>query len=140
MRYSRLGYWGRQAAGVGLAFLAVALVIWVLPPNLTIAKYSILTIGTAASVAVILSAYTKADEVILQTHKTAWFWGCMAALVLRVPLTIFINLRLLPLPVFLPRVVHQPSVYFSLGVVAVLVLETAGFLAIWAYLNLRRRG
>ena len=139
MRYSWSGYWGRQAAGLALAIGATALAIWALPPTLHLARYAVLAIGAAVSVGVILSAYAKADEVILQTHKTAWFWGSMGTLALVPALIIAVSEKILPIPALMPVPHDVPALWFAEGVVALLFLQCVGFLLLWGWYNLRRR-
>lgn len=139
MRYSPLGYWGRQIAGVGLLALATAIVFWALPPNLPLLRYAVLTVASVVAVVVILSAYAKADEVILQTHKTAWFWGSMATLAAIPPFAIAMAWNLLPVPLLFPAL-NRPVDYFLQGMLFLLLLQSVAFLLLWAYYNLRRQG
>jgi hypothetical protein len=140
MRYSWQGYWGRQAVGLCFALAATAFVIWVVPPSLPALRYTILALAAAAAVAIVLSAYVKADEVILQTHKTAWFWGSMGTLGLLPGLMILVTTQTVPVPVLLPMAHRTPSDWFIEGVLALLLVQCAGFLVLWAWYNLRRRG
>jgi len=139
MRYSPFGYWGRQIGAILFAVLAIVLVIWVIPPSYLALKGVLLAAISTSAIVIALSAYRKADEVILQTHKDAWFWGCMAAMAALAPLSIAILTGLMPLPRLLPFP-HRPADHFADGVVFVLLLECAGFLVLWAWYNLRRRG
>lgn len=138
MRYSKLGYWGLQAAGIGL-FLIGAVVVLLMPPaGPSLLKFLILSGVSILAMAVTLSAYRKADEIIMQTHKTAWLWGCMAAFTVMIPLMIAVLWRLIDLPALVPIIPQDPGIFFTLGALTVLLLEAAGFLAFWAYHNFGR--
>ena len=139
MQYSKLGYWGPQAGAVLLAGLAIVIVFWVLPPGLSLAKGAILAAVSVVAVAIALSAYRNADEVILQTHKTAWFWGSMATVALVPALVIAFQMHAVEILTLLHFQNRQPADYFAVGVTAILLLECIGFLVFWAYYNLRRR-
>jgi hypothetical protein len=140
MRYSRLGYWGLQAVAIGLLLVTAAIVMWVLPAKMVLLRTGLLAIALVATFAVGLLCYRSADEVILQTHKTCWFWGSMAGILVAALAMMAIFVGAMPVPDLLRSPLNRPDVFFADGIVFALLLEAAGFVVFWAYHNLARRG
>jgi hypothetical protein len=140
MHYSKLGYWGAQAGAIVLMALAAIVVLWLLPPQMVLLKLAVLAAVLVVAVAIALSAYRSADEVILQTHKTAWFWGGITGMVIAGVLAIAVFAQAIPIPNLMPYPLRRPEDYFADGMLAVLLIEAAGFVVFWAYHNLGRRG
>lgn len=135
MRYSRLGYWGLQTLAAVLMLIAAAFVMWVLPPRMVLLKAGILTISLIATFALGLFSYRKADEVILQTHKTAWFWGSLSGVLVAALIAIATLIGAIPVPILQRTLPNRPEVMFANGVIIVVLLEVAGFCVFWAYHN-----
>ncbi|MEI9990870.1 MAG: hypothetical protein WDM86_12595 [Rhizomicrobium sp.] len=132
MRYSWKGYWGAASAAIGILLLGLFVIAHAMPPGVSWSKaaaFAILTMGCASLGFV---AYRYADEVMLQTHKTAWFWGSLGAVVAMVPAMIVLSWHLVPFPL-LPARLDHPQIYFVLGMECLLVAQLMGFLAVGAY-------
>jgi hypothetical protein len=147
MRYSKLGYWGTTGTAIGLALAGMLFVMNAMPPAITWLKLGVLSGVIALAYGLALLTYRSADEVILQTHKTAWFWGTMAALGFVGPLVIGIAWHLIPMPMLahsaralmhLPAR-NDPQSYFIEGMVFLALLELTGFLIAWAVHTVRSR-
>lgn len=140
MRYSQLKYCGAQIGAVAFVAVACVVVLWILPRDMIVAKGAVLAGASVIGILVGLSAYRNADEVILHTHKTAWFWGSMAAYVVITPLMIAVMLGTMPVPALLPFPHKTPADWFTEGVIVMILVQCAGFVVFWAYHNLGRRG
>jgi hypothetical protein len=138
MRYWSIGYWGIQVAAITAIVLGVSLVGHLMP-GLTWMKAGTLSAVTVIGTLSLLSAYRYADEVILQTHKAAWFWGGLFGIVATVPVVLVFLWHLVTIPVLLPHFGDGSSVYFVEGFMLPLLAQMAGFLIVWAYQNLLRR-
>jgi hypothetical protein len=138
MRFSRLGYWGPMVAGIGLLAVGAIVINVTLPGGPTPAKGLALGVLATVSAGIALLSYRSADEVILETHKSAWFWGCMATCMIIAPLVIAISWRLIPVPVLLPRHEAVPADYFVEGMAFVVLIEAGAYLAFAAYHQIRR--
>jgi hypothetical protein len=130
MRFSRFGYWGAQAAAVGAMAIALALTA-LLPPDLHLLKAGILAITLVVTFTIGLSSYRSADEVILQTHKTAWFWGSFCGLIVAALVTIAVLAHVVALPSFQAASQQSPEQNFASGVVLVVLAQAAGFITFW---------
>lgn len=137
MRYSRAGYWGAAAAGLGVLAIGVVIVTHTFPHGPSLAKAAVLALVGISSMAVSLLSYRSADEVILAEHKTAWFWSSMASCSVIVPLVLAVGWGFLPVPLLLHHLANASMAYFVQGMVFVLLLQCLGFLAILAYLRFR---
>jgi hypothetical protein len=140
MRYSRFGYWGAQAGAVLLTAVAAVVALWILPPDMIAVKAVLIAVVSVIAVAIALTCYRSADEVILETHKTAWFWGSMAAAAVIGPVAVAILAGAIPMPLLMPYPHLRPEDYYAEGILAVLAVECVGFVVFWAYHNLGRRG
>lgn len=100
MKYSRTGYWGLPAAGVTIAILGALTVSYAMPHGHSWPKALVLSIIVIASFAMGLTSWRHADEVLLQMHKTAWFWGSQIAVALLTPAIIAMAWGLVPIPFF----------------------------------------
>ncbi len=138
MRFSRLGYWGPSVAAIGLVLLILPLIHLAFPGGPTPAKAIAAGVLAAVDIVIALFSYRSADEIIMGTHKTAWFWDSMAACCVLAPLTIVMSSRLIPVPMLLPRHQIGPGDYFVEGMLCVLLLEVAGFFAVMTYHQIRR--
>ncbi len=127
MRYSRRGYWGPQIASFVVLVVGLGIIILVPPKGPSVAKAITLSVLTAGCLGLALSCYRRADEVILQRHKTAWFWGSMAALCLIVPLITAVTWHLFDLSGLLPFSHATPEDYFTDGALSVMLLQALGF-------------
>lgn len=127
MRYSKFGYWWPQIAAIGVLAAGAVLVVLLPPHGPSVLKAILLSALTIGCVALALSCYRNADEVILQQHKAAWFWGSMIALCAVMPLTIIVEWRLLPISGLLPFVDPTPEEYFVNGVLSLLFLQLLGY-------------
>jgi hypothetical protein len=137
MRFSVFGYWGVPAvAGVAVLFAVAAVAR--LAPGQTWVQASVMSAVVVAGCALAFSAYRFADEVILQMHKTAWFWGGWAGIIVFVPISIFVGWHLVPLPLTVPNVGDARGAYFAEGGALVIVLQTVGFLVVLACQRLWR--
>jgi hypothetical protein len=154
MRYSRKGYWGASIAGAALAIGGVLAALYAMPPGVYWTKFLVLTVVILAGTWLALLSYRSADEVMLGTHKTAWFWGSMITLSFLGPLIIGVAWRLVPMPLPLlalsklpllqglphPQGMPIPStsqLCFIDGAVFVIFVQLVAFLAVLAYLHLR---
>lgn len=140
MRYSRLGYWGGQAGALAIVALAVVVVVWVLPPQLAFLKFAVLATAMVVAVIIAVWCYRSADEVILLTHKTCWFWGSIIGTVITTVATLAILVRLIALPKFLDLPACQPEVAFTYGAIFVVLIQACGFIVLWTIHNLPRHG
>lgn len=146
MHYSKLGYWGAPAAGIGLFVLGVLIITQTMPPGVSWLKACAYSALTFVSVVIALLAYRSADEVILDATKTAWFWGSMAACLVAGPIIIGFSWRLLPLPlplhyvrgILLPHAPDDPQSYFVEGMVFIMLVQLAAFLLIGIHRQLKR--
>lgn len=155
MRFSRSGYWGWSLAGLFLAVAGVVGVMAGMPPGANWAKLIAISVSVMIGMTVALYAYRSADEIILNDHKTAWFWGSMVSLSTLGPLIIGIAWQLVPMPSILSAlsriaILHRldsattdlPHVSavqagFIDGMVFVTVLQLAVFLVLLAWLHLK---
>lgn len=133
MRFSRTGYWGATAAGVLLVAIVSFATNQLMPNATSLVKGSILAASVAVAMAVSLLCYRSADEVILDTHKTAWFWGSMITFCFVLPLSVLIVWGIIPVPLLLPNLPSAPGSYFVEGILLVICLEAIGFSAISIY-------
>lgn len=139
MRYSWQSYWGLPIAAGGFLGVVIVLVMEVLPPQMVLLRTGILAAALTVTFAVALSAYRYADEVILQTHKTAWFWGSMFALLIAGVTAMAAFVGAVPIPNVLGVPSLQPEAAFADGIVFLILVQAAGFVVFWAYHNLARR-
>lgn len=155
MRFSRLGYWGAGFAAIALAFADIAFVLLAMPPGVSWAKFLMLSVGAVLATTLGLYAYRSADDIILNRHKTAWFWGCMVSSCFMAPLIIGVAWQLVPVPNVLLALARLPvshvlagaaqgmprpsafQVGFIDGVVFLVVMQVIAFLVAVAYLQLR---
>lgn len=137
MRFRRIGYWGVQAAAITAIFLGIVLIARMMP-GVTWAKAGAVSGVCVVGFLTALLAYRYADEVILQTHKTAWFWGSLIGIIAEVPFLIFVQWHLVTVPLLIPHFGDVRSAYFAEGVSMVVLVQSAGFLVALAYLRLRR--
>lgn len=138
MRFWRVGYWGIQVLAVAAIFLGIALIARTMP-GLTWMKAeavsAVLVIGSLTA----FLAYRYADEVVLQTHKTAWFWGGLIGMIIATaPSLIFVQWHLVTVPLLIPHFGDVRSAYFAEGALMVVLVQSAGFFVALAYLRLRR--
>ena len=142
MRYSRLGYWGFPAAALILLVLASLFVLN--PPILPLSGLKVGVFAAAAVVCIALSlmAYRYADDVILQTHKTAWFWGSMIAVAALAPVMVILSWHVVDLNLPMPRNpahhVLDPQFYLVQGMALMFVAQGIGFSAFAAWMRWRR--
>lgn len=127
MRYSKWGFWGPQIASLGVMAVGLGIVILVPPPGPSVAKAIALSVLTAGCLGLALSCYRSADEVIMQRHLTAYFWGSMVALCAVVPLVGAVTWHLFDINGLLPFINPAPEDYFVNGVMSVLLLQAIGF-------------
>jgi len=132
MRYSWKGYWGAAAAAAGILLIGLFVMARVMPPGVSWPKAIILSALTMGCATLGFLAYRYADEVMLQTHKTAWFWGGLGAAVAMVPAVIVVGWHLVPFPLLPPRL-DRPQIYFVLGMECMLVAQLIGFIAVHNY-------
>jgi hypothetical protein len=137
MRYSRAGYWGATAAGIGVLALGMLIITQVFPHGPSLMKAGALVALATASIGIVLLSYRSADEIILAGHKTAWFWSSMASCTVLVAVMFTFGWGFLPVPLLLPHFANAPAAYFIEGMLFVVLLQTLGFSAIMAYLRLR---
>jgi len=137
MRYSRLGYWGLPALAVAILAIGVFVVLRVMPPGMLWLKAGIYSTVLVVCTSLCLATYRFADEVQMQTQKSAWFWGSICAAIAVTPLMIIIAWRLIPFPVSVPH--PHPGVYFVLGMLFMWVAEGIGFAVAqaWQWWQLR---
>ncbi|MEI9887480.1 MAG: hypothetical protein WDN08_13455 [Rhizomicrobium sp.] len=133
MRYSARGYWGTAAAAIGLILLGEAFILFAMPPGVSWPKAGLFAILGVGCLSLALASYRYADEVMLQTHKTAWFWGSFGAVIAVVPVIIFVGWRLVPARIHLPPILSYPEFFFVMGMVCMIVLECIGFLLVLAF-------
>jgi hypothetical protein len=111
-----------------------------LPAGISWPKASVFALVAMLSSVLALVAYRYADEVLLQMHKTAWFWGSLMSIVTLIPVLIFVGWNLVPLPMLSPRGhVGQTQIIFVEGVAFALLTQGAAFLAMLGYQRLSRR-
>jgi len=140
MRYSWKGYWGAPAAAVSVFVLGTLAVLYSLPTGISWPKAGAFSLVAMLSSVLALVAYRYADEILLQTHKTAWFWGSLTAIVASIPVVIFVGWNLVPLPMLLPHLhVGQMQIPFVEGVGFAFLVQGAAFLAMLGYQRLSRR-
>jgi hypothetical protein len=120
--------------------LAAVVVLWVLPPQMIMLKVAIVAAALIASIAIALSCYRSADEVILQTHKTSWFWGSMIGMAIVGLLALAVLAGAISVPLLMPYPHRRPEDFYAEGILAVLLVECVGFAVFWAYHNFARRG
>ena len=155
MRFSRLGYWGASLGGLALAIIGVVSVMVVMPSGVSWAKFIAICGVVVVATTVALYAYRNADEIILNEHKTAWFWGSMVSFSTFGPLIVGVAWQLVPMPAILSALariailhrldsasLHFPHITaaqggFIEGITFVVVLQLAVFLALLAWLHLR---
>lgn len=155
MRYSRLGYWGGSLAGLFLAVAGVVGVMVAMPPGANWTKFVAICVVVITATTVALNAYRSADEVILNDHKTAWFWGSMVSLSALGPLIIGIAWQLIPTPKILSALaqisilhrldsattdlphINAVQAGFIEGIIFITVLQLAAFLVLLGWLHLR---
>jgi len=110
------------------------------PAGISWPKAGVFSLVAMLSSVLALAAYRYADEVLLQTHKNAWFWGSLTAIVALIPVLIFVGWNLVPLPTLSPQGhVGQTQIIFVEGVAFALLTQGAAFLAMLSYHRLSRR-
>lgn len=135
MRYSRAGYWGSAAAAVAIVVFGIVLILKVLGPGNLWLKAVIYSATSILGAGTAILAFRYADEVMIETQKSHWFWGSLGAVIATMPLMIFIGWSLIPLG--LPaRLASHPQAVFVLGMAAMFVAQGLGFMALGIYRRL----
>jgi hypothetical protein len=140
MRYSRTGYWGLHAAGIGMLLLGMFLVEHALPPGASWLKAVVLAVLAIAGVGLAIMADRYADEIMSHMHKTAWFWGSLLGTVAMLPLMICVDWHLVAIPLRWLDRAADPQTSFVAGVVSLFLVQGTGFLAVLVWQRLPVRG
>ena len=131
MKYSRAGYWGLPAAGLTIAILGAVAVLYAMPPGHSWPNAAVLSIVVVAAFGMGLAGWRHADEVLLQMHKTAWFWGSQIAVALLTPAVIAMAWGLVPVP-FFDSLPQSTSTGLVAGFAFTLLAQFAGY-AVFCY-------
>ncbi len=137
MHYSVFRYWGIQTVAIVTTLVALLAVARFMPEPAWV-RASVLSAVAVAGISFAFLAYRFADEIILQTHKTAWFWGSMAGMTLFVPIWFFVGEQVVTVPLLFPRAGDVRIAYFMEGALLVVVMQCAAFLLVLAWLRLLR--
>ncbi len=117
MRYSRLGYWGLPTLAVAIMVLGLG-VLFAMPHGMIWLKAGVWSAVGIVGATTALAAFRYADEVVLETQKTAWFWGSIGAVIAMVPLMIAMSWHLVWFPLTAWTAAHRlnfPGFYFVMG-------------------------
>jgi hypothetical protein len=137
MRYSRAGYLGCAITGTALFVLGEAAVIFGLPAGISWAKAGLVSAILIVAIGLALRSFRHADEVMLQSQKTAWFWGSLLSTTVLAPVMIVVGWGLLRLPAWLPLHHMTPQSTFVEGMTFLLLVQGMGFVALMVRQRLR---
>ena len=141
MRYNRLGYKGLPVAGIALFALGILITLALPPLPPTWLKMGVMSAAGILGCTLALASIRYADEVMLQTKKTAWFWGSLIAPVAMIPVMLVLGWRLIDLhlpPARAPQFLMGPQFYLVIGMGVLLAAQGVGCLIATAWLSRRR--